>query len=80
MYINQIVDVSGTPTPIYYDTVDAEGADKKSHCIVIEGTWPFLKYFTLNASVDLRYVINANHVEGRKTFETIFKTGVLFEI
>ena len=80
VYINQIVDVSGTPTPIYYDTVDAEGADKKSHCIVIEGTWPFLKYFTLNASVDLRYVINANHVEGRKTFETIFKTGVLFEI
>ncbi len=80
VYINQIVDVDGTPTPIYYDTVDATGADKKSHCFLLKGSWPFMKHFELSASIDLRYVINANHDEGRKTFETIFKTGLLFEI
>ena len=89
VYINQLVSASesgytgnytGSYVPVYYDTVDAEGADKKSHCIMLEGAWPFLNHFKLSASVDLRYVINANHVDGKKAFETIFKMGLLMQI
>lgn len=85
VYLNDLVYDGNGFLPVYYDQVSNPGVaavldkpDKHSHCFLLEAVWPFLKHFEASAGLDLRYVMNASHEKGKKAFETIFKTGILW--
>jgi len=71
--------------PVYYDYDDYAGdgaldaligtTRKHSHVLNLDASWPLGKRWEANAGIDLRFVFNADHVEGKRAVESLWKTG-----
>ncbi|ULQ59377.1 capsule assembly Wzi family protein [Brucepastera parasyntrophica] len=88
VYLNKIVQgAAGDPDyiPVYYDydsgkwTATKDYFDGKVrkyiHGVTVQAVWPFPHNLEANASVDVRYVINAEHISGKKAVEVVYKMG-----